>query len=48
MAYGVFGVPETFFLDARGVIVEKQVGPLSPGILEKRLSQASASGGPTQ
>lgn len=27
---GVYGVPETFVLDARGVIRYKQVGPLTP------------------
>jgi cytochrome c biogenesis protein CcmG/thiol:disulfide interchange protein DsbE len=28
IAYGVFGVPETFFIDRDGRIVEKYVGPL--------------------
>ena len=28
IAYGVFGVPETFFIDRGGRIVEKYVGPL--------------------
>lgn len=28
IAYGVFGVPETFFIDGGGRIVEKHVGPL--------------------
>jgi cytochrome c biogenesis protein CcmG/thiol:disulfide interchange protein DsbE len=28
IAYGVFGVPETFFIDGNGRIVEKYVGPL--------------------
>ncbi len=28
IAYGVFGVPETFFIDAAGRIVDKYVGPL--------------------
>jgi len=28
IAYGVFGVPETFFIDRNGRIVEKFVGPL--------------------
>lgn len=31
--YGVGGVPETFIIDAQGVIVHKQSGVLSPGIL---------------
>jgi cytochrome c biogenesis protein CcmG/thiol:disulfide interchange protein DsbE len=28
IAYGVYGVPETYFVDSRGVIVDKHVGPL--------------------
>jgi len=27
---GVYGVPETFVLDAKGVIRFKQVGPMTP------------------
>ncbi|HUG54975.1 MAG TPA: redoxin domain-containing protein [Vicinamibacteria bacterium] len=30
IAYGVAGVPETYFVDARGSIVAKYVGPLDP------------------
>jgi cytochrome c biogenesis protein CcmG/thiol:disulfide interchange protein DsbE len=37
IAYGVAGVPETFFLDANGVIVAKYSGPLNPGDLEQEL-----------
>jgi cytochrome c biogenesis protein CcmG/thiol:disulfide interchange protein DsbE len=33
IAYGVFGVPETFFIDRKGRIVEKYVGPLDEGTL---------------
>jgi cytochrome c biogenesis protein CcmG, thiol:disulfide interchange protein DsbE len=33
IAYGVFGVPETFFIDRRGRIVEKFVGPLDGATL---------------
>jgi cytochrome c biogenesis protein CcmG/thiol:disulfide interchange protein DsbE len=29
LAYGVYGVPETFFIDARGRVASKQVGPVS-------------------
>jgi cytochrome c biogenesis protein CcmG/thiol:disulfide interchange protein DsbE len=28
--WGVYGVPETFVLDAQGVIVYKQIGPMTP------------------
>lgn len=37
IAYGVAGVPETFFLDANGVIVAKYSGPLNAMDLEREL-----------
>ena len=33
--YGVYGVPETYLIDRDGVIRFKQVGPLTPEILQK-------------
>ncbi|AKU89819.1 TlpA family protein disulfide reductase [Vulgatibacter incomptus] len=33
IAYGVTGVPETFFIDASGNVVSKYNGPLSPDLL---------------
>lgn len=39
IAYGVGGVPETFFLDANGVIVSKYSGPMSPDILQEHLQK---------
>jgi cytochrome c biogenesis protein CcmG/thiol:disulfide interchange protein DsbE len=35
--YGVGGVPETFFIDANGTIVHKQVGPVNGPILSHLL-----------
>ena len=32
--WGVYGVPETFVLDARGTIIYKQIGPLTPEVWE--------------
>ncbi len=32
--YGVYGVPETFFVDRDGVIAFKQIGPVSRAILD--------------
>ena len=32
--YGVYGVPETFVIDKQGVIRHKQVGPLTPEVME--------------
>jgi cytochrome c biogenesis protein CcmG/thiol:disulfide interchange protein DsbE len=40
IAYGVYGVPETYFIDAQGTIVAKFVGPLDPPALEARLALA--------
>ena len=31
--YGVYGVPETFLIDGRGVIRHKHIGPLTPQVL---------------
>ena len=35
--YGVYGVPETFLIDAQGVIRFKHVGPLTPEVIRDRL-----------
>ena len=40
IAYGVGGVPETFFLDRQGVIVAKYVGPMTSEILQSNLEKA--------
>jgi len=40
IAYGVYGVPETYFIDAAGTIVAKQVGPLDSQTLEAHLQKA--------
>lgn len=33
--YGVTGVPETVFINAQGVVIHKEVGPLTTALLEK-------------
>jgi cytochrome c biogenesis protein CcmG/thiol:disulfide interchange protein DsbE len=38
IAYGVGGVPETFFVDASGKIVTKHTGPMSTADLQQKLS----------
>ena len=43
IAYGVFGVPESFFLDAQGQVVAKHTGPLDDQTLAEKLAQAGAS-----
>ena len=35
--YGVYGVPETYLIDADGVIRFKQIGALTPAVLEQKL-----------
>ena len=37
IAYGVYGVPETFFIDTKGQIVAKHAGPLNPRSIEEYL-----------
>lgn len=35
--FGVYGVPETYIIDARGVVRYRQVGPVTPDVLEQRI-----------
>ena len=35
--FGVYGVPETFIIDQKGVIRFKQIGPLTPEVLRTRI-----------
>jgi cytochrome c biogenesis protein CcmG, thiol:disulfide interchange protein DsbE len=35
--WGVYGVPETFLVDRRGIIAYKQIGPVTPSILEQTI-----------
>jgi cytochrome c biogenesis protein CcmG/thiol:disulfide interchange protein DsbE len=42
VAYGVFGVPETYFLDAGGTVVAKHLGPLAEAQLAAQLDKARA------
>ena len=35
--YGVYGVPETYVIDAKGVIRYKHIGPLSPDVVRDKL-----------
>jgi cytochrome c biogenesis protein CcmG/thiol:disulfide interchange protein DsbE len=40
IAYGVYGVPETFFIKADGVIAAKYEGPLDPELLRQHIEMA--------
>ncbi len=35
--YGVYGVPETYVIDKAGIIRFKQIGPVTPEVLEKKI-----------
>lgn len=35
--YGVYGVPETYLIDRNGVIRFKQIGPVTPKVLEEKI-----------
>ena len=35
--YGVYGVPETFVIDKQGTIRYKQIGPITPEALERKI-----------
>lgn len=40
--YGLFGVPETFFISPDGRIVSKHIGPVTAAELETRIAEARA------
>jgi cytochrome c biogenesis protein CcmG/thiol:disulfide interchange protein DsbE len=40
--YGVAGVPETYFIDANGIIMGKHVGPIDPQTLRERIQNLNA------
>jgi cytochrome c biogenesis protein CcmG/thiol:disulfide interchange protein DsbE len=35
--YGVYGVPETFLIDRQGVIRFKQIGPVTPEVIDRKI-----------
>jgi cytochrome c biogenesis protein CcmG/thiol:disulfide interchange protein DsbE len=35
--FGVYGVPETFIIDKRGTIRFKQIGPVTPDVIETKI-----------
>jgi cytochrome c biogenesis protein CcmG/thiol:disulfide interchange protein DsbE len=43
VAYGVAGVPETYFIDAQGIIRGKHVGPIDPESMAQWIRQLSTS-----
>lgn len=43
--FGVTGPPESFLIDAHGVVRFKQIGPLSAGIIDRELARVSQLAG---
>jgi cytochrome c biogenesis protein CcmG/thiol:disulfide interchange protein DsbE len=41
--FGVYGAPESFLVDGKGVIRYKRIGPLTPEVIEKELKPAIAA-----
>jgi cytochrome c biogenesis protein CcmG/thiol:disulfide interchange protein DsbE len=35
--FGVYGAPESFLIDAKGVIRYKHIGPFTPEVIERKL-----------
>ena len=44
--YGVFGIPETFVIDERGIVMAKLTGAIGPGVLEDTLARLGAGSEP--
>jgi cytochrome c biogenesis protein CcmG/thiol:disulfide interchange protein DsbE len=41
--FGVYGAPESFLVDAKGVVRYKRIGPLTPEVIESELKPAIAA-----
>ena len=41
--FGVYGAPETFLVDGKGVIRYKRIGPLTPDVIEREVKPALAA-----
>ena len=40
--YGVYGVPETFFVDRRGIVVYKRIGRVTPELLRDQIARIAS------
>ena len=40
--YGLYGVPETFFIDRDGTILSRHIGPLTTSVLDQRIAELEA------
>jgi len=43
--YGLYGVPETFFIDGEGIIRHKQIGPVTRKVIDEQVRALSAAPG---
>jgi cytochrome c biogenesis protein CcmG/thiol:disulfide interchange protein DsbE len=39
LSYGLYGVPETFFIDANGQIAYKQIGPVTEAVIAEQVAK---------
>jgi len=46
--FGLYGVPETFFVDAKGIIRYKQIGAVTPEVLDEWIPKLIAGAGQSQ
>ena len=46
--YGLYGVPETFFLDATGRVAYKHTGPVNGAVIARVVDSLMAAAGPAQ
>ncbi len=40
--FGVYGVPETYFIDANGIVTHRHVGPVNDGVLDREVGRLLA------
>ena len=45
--YGLYGVPETFFLDVNGRVAYKHTGPVTPTVLRRKIDSLMVAGAAT-
>jgi cytochrome c biogenesis protein CcmG, thiol:disulfide interchange protein DsbE len=44
--YGLYGVPETFFIGRDGKVAYKHIGPVTPALLKQKIDSLRGAGGP--
>jgi cytochrome c biogenesis protein CcmG, thiol:disulfide interchange protein DsbE len=43
LSYGLYGVPETFFVDGNGRIAFKQIGPVTKDVIDEQVAKLTAT-----